>query len=116
MAKKRILVEFGMGTSPRRQDYTEAARRALRDALWHNSISAAELFDFPRDAMLIDVEIGVQAPEQVDISSLEQEFPYGQPHIRVRHGGLDVAKPDADGWTIIANCAVSVSFDMERVQ
>lgn len=116
MAKKRILVEFGQGTSLRRQDYTEAARRALRDALWRNSISAAELFDFPKDAMLIDVEIGVQAPEEVDISSLERELPYGRPHIIVRHGGLDVAKPDGRGRTIIANCAVSVSFDMEPAQ
>ena len=32
MAKTRILNEFGMGTSLRRMDYTEAARRAIKDA------------------------------------------------------------------------------------
>ena len=51
MAKKRVLVEFGMGTSLRRQDYTEAASRALKDALWHNSINMAELFGFEKNAM-----------------------------------------------------------------
>ena len=33
MAKHRVLTEFGLGTSLRRQDYTEAARRGLQDAL-----------------------------------------------------------------------------------
>ncbi|MFT6105690.1 MAG: hypothetical protein ACJA1E_002124, partial [Paracoccaceae bacterium] len=42
MAQKRLLTEFGMGTSLRRQDYTQAARRAVEDALWHNSINLAE--------------------------------------------------------------------------
>ncbi len=60
MPKHRVLTEFGMGSSLRRQDYTEAARRALKDALWHNSINMAELFGLPKEAMLIDVEIAVQ--------------------------------------------------------
>ena len=55
----RLLTEFGMGTSLRRGDYTQAAKRAVQDALWHNSINLAELFDFPKDAMQITVEIAV---------------------------------------------------------
>ena len=38
MAKTRIALELGMGTSLRRQDYTKAACRAVEDALWHNSL------------------------------------------------------------------------------
>ena len=38
MAVKRLLTEFGMGASLRRQDYTQAAVRGVKDALWHNSI------------------------------------------------------------------------------
>lgn len=113
MAKKRILVEFGMGSSLRRADYTAAAERAIKNALWHNSISAAELFNFPKDAMLIDVKIGVQEPAEVDISKLTKIFPYGTPDIRVTKGGLDIPKPDGSGKTIMANAAISVSFDME---
>ncbi|WP_375698704.1 Lin0512 family protein [Pseudophaeobacter sp. TrK17] len=114
MAKTRVLVEFGMGSSLRRQDYTEAAKRAIKDALWHNSVSIAELFDFPKEAMIIDAEIGLEKPELVDVAALKAIFPYGQPNITVTKGGLDVAKPDGAGVTIIANAAVIVSFDMER--
>ncbi|MCY4334220.1 MAG: Lin0512 family protein [Litoreibacter sp.] len=113
MAKTRILNEFGMGTSLRRMDYTEAARRAIKDALWHNSVSIAPAFGFPKEAMLIDVEIGVQEPDQVDTVKLLDIFPYGQPQISVVQGGLDIPKPDGTGTTIIANAAVCVSFDME---
>lgn len=113
MAKTRILHEFGMGSSLRRRDYTEAASRALKDALWHNSVSVAPAFGFPKEAMLIDVEIGVQEPERVDVSKLMDIFPYGQPSITVKKGGLDVPKPDGEGVTVIANVAVIVSFDME---
>lgn len=113
MAKTRILNEFGMGTSLRRMDYTEAARRAIKDALWHNSVNVAPAFGFPKEAMLIDVEIGVQKPAEVDTASLTDIFPYGQPQITVVEGGLDVLKPDGSGVTVIANAAICVSFDME---
>lgn len=116
MAKTRVLVEFGMGTSLRREDYTQAALRALRDALWRNSVNVAELFGFPKEAMIIDAEIGVQQPDKVDTDALTSIFPYGQPNIRVTKGGLDIDKPHTDGRTVIANAAVIVSFDMEPAQ
>lgn len=111
MPKHRVLTEFGMGTSLRRQDYTQAARRALQDALWHNSINMAELFGFPKEAMLIDVRIGVQAPDKVDVDSLRDVFPYGQVAIDVSHGGLDIPRSDGPP-TVIANVAINVAFDM----
>lgn len=116
MAKTRVLVEFGMGTSLRRMDYTEASLRAVKDALWHNSVNMAELFGFPKEAMIIDAEIGVQQPEQVDVSVLAEIFPYGQPNITVTKGGLNIEKPHGAGHTVIANAALVVSFDMEPAQ
>lgn len=116
MAKKRIIAEFGMGTSLRRIDYTQACVRAVKNTLWQNSISAAELFGFSKDDMLIDVEIGVQQPDQVDVAELEKIFPYGQPTIHVKQGGLDIPKPDGTGRAVVANCAILVSFDMEPTQ
>ncbi len=116
MAKTRVLVEFGMGSSLRREDYTEAALRAIKDALWHNSVNMAELFGFPKEAMIIDAEIGVQRPGDVDIAALKAVFPYGQPNITVKQGGLDIDKPHDKGCTVIANAAVVVSFDMEPAQ
>ncbi|MFK7879192.1 Lin0512 family protein [Roseobacter sp.] len=112
---KRLLVEFGMGTSLRRADYTQAAVRGVRDALWHNSINLAELFGFEKTDMQIIVDIGVQNPEAVDVEEVQKVFPYGQAEVRVHHGGLDIARPEGEGNpTIMANVALTVGFDMER--
>ncbi|MBW4960579.1 Lin0512 family protein [Sulfitobacter sp. CW3] len=110
-----LMVEFGMGSSLRRGDYTQAAERAVRDALWHNSINLAELFGFDKSAMKIRLDVGVQQPDQVDANVLRAVFPYGYVTVNVQCGGLDVPRPDGDGNpTIMANVALSVSFDMER--
>lgn len=114
MAKTRMLHEFGMGSSLRRTDYTGAAMRALKDALWHNSITIAPAFGFPKEAMIVDVEIAVQKPDEVDCSALSDVFPYGQINIQASAGGLDIPKPDGSGITIIAHAAIVVSFDMEK--
>ena len=107
----RLITEFGMGTSLRRQDYTEAATRALKDALWHNSLNLAELFGKPKSAMQITAEIGVQQPEQVDIAACKAVFPYGGVTVKVVQGGLDVPRPDGKP-TVIANVAISVAMEV----
>ncbi len=114
MAMKRVVTQFGMGTSIRSQNYTEAAARAIRDALWHNSLNVADAFGFPREAMIIEVEIGVQRPEEVDTDALLSIFPYGQPSVKVVKGGLDIPRREKEGGSVMANAAVMVSFDMER--
>ena len=114
---RRLLTEFGMGTSLRRGDYTQAAVRAVKDALWHNSINLAEIFGFEKSDMHIRVDVGVQNPESVDVTELSKVFPYGQTEILVCEGGLDIPRPEGRGNpTIIANVALSVSFDMERAE
>jgi uncharacterized protein (TIGR02058 family) len=110
--KKRMITEMGMGTSLRRQDYTEAAVRAVKDALWHNSINLAELFGRDKADMLIDLEIGVQMPDRVDAAALRAVFPYGQISVSVVKGGLDVPRADGGLPTVIANAAISVAFEM----
>ena len=45
MAKKRVAMELGMGTSLRQQDYTKAAVRALQDAQMYD----ADLSDLEQD-------------------------------------------------------------------
>ena len=59
MAKKHVVLEIGLGTHIRGADPTKAACRALRDALWHNSLSIATALGQPLDAMIVDVHIGV---------------------------------------------------------
>ena len=112
MAKKRMVMELGMGSSLRQQNYTRAACRAVEDALWHNSLSIADAFGLDRSAMIIEVEIGVQQPEKVDTDKVAAILPYGQGAVHAVHGGLDVPKPDG-GVTVIANAAVVVYLDLE---
>ncbi|MCH2094130.1 MAG: Lin0512 family protein [Rhodobacteraceae bacterium] len=116
MPKTRFLTEFGMGTSLRRQDYTEAAMRAVRDALWHNSINLAELLGRDKTDMLIDVDVGVQQPEAVEVARVAEVFPYGQVQVQARHGGLDIPRADGGKPTVIANVAISVSFELEGTE
>lgn len=114
---QKLLVEFGMGTSLRRGDYTQAAKRAVQDALWHNSINLAELFGFDKADMRITLDVGVQKPEEVDADALREVFPYGQVTVNITKGGLDVPRPEGTGNpTIMANVALSVGFEMERAQ
>jgi uncharacterized protein (TIGR02058 family) len=109
----RLLTEFGMGSSLRRQDYTEAAVRAVRDALWHNSINLAELFGREKGEMQILVEVGVQAPDRVEVARVAEIFPYGAVEVVARKGGLDVPRADGGKPTVIANVAISVALDLE---
>lgn len=121
MAKTKVAMELGMGTSLRRQDYTKAAIRALQDALWHNSLTMADAFGFSREDMIVEVEIGVQKPEAVDIEAVKAILPYGKGSVMVVHGGLDIAKPTDKAFsnptanidkTVVANAAVNVFFNM----
>ena len=111
MTLKRVAMEFGMGTDLHGMDYTKAAVRALKDALWHNSLSMADAFGFPRDAMQVEVLIGVTRPDQVDTDQVAAVLPYGTARIIVEHGGLDIEKQGGD-TTVMANAAAVVYFDI----
>ena len=101
---------IGIGTDLHGADYTKAAKRALADALWHNSLSVAPAFGFERDAMQVEVRIGVAKPEAVDCDAVAEVLPYGSRVVRAERGGLDVPHP-AGGHTVIANAIVAVYLD-----
>ncbi|MGR3468747.1 MAG: Lin0512 family protein [Shimia sp.] len=108
---KTLLIEFGQGSSLRRQDYTQAAERAIRDALWRNSIDLAGVYGRPKEDMRIRVRIGVQAPERVETATLAAAFPYGQVSFAVEHGGLDIPRPGGGVPTVIATVALEVGLE-----
>jgi uncharacterized protein (TIGR02058 family) len=112
MALKRLAVEFGMGTDLGGADYTKAAIRAVKDALWHNSLTIADAFGVPRDAMQIEVHIGAGEPGQVDKAAVAQTFPYGDVTVTAVHGGMDILKVDGRDRTILVNAGVVVSLDL----
>jgi uncharacterized protein (TIGR02058 family) len=112
MAKKRMVLEIGMGTDIRGSDPTKAACRALRDALWHNSLSIATALGQPLDAMIVDVHIGVPRPEAVDKAEVLAVLPYGKGSVTVVEGGLEIQNDKGTDSTMIANACVVVSLDI----
>ncbi len=112
MAKKRMVLEIGMGTDIRGSDPTKAACRALRDALWHNSLSIATALGQPLDAMIVDVHIGVPRPETVDKAEVLAVLPYGKGSVTVVEGGLEIHNDKGTDSTMIANACVVVSLDI----
>ena len=112
MAKKRMVLEIGMGTDIRGGDPTKAACRALRDALWHNSLSIATALGHPLEAMMVDVHIGVPRPQTVDKAQVLAVLPHGKGTVTVVEGGLEIANDAGTDSTLIANACAIVSLDV----
>jgi uncharacterized protein (TIGR02058 family) len=112
MALKRMVLQIGMGTSIRSRDYTGAAVRALRDALWHNSLSVADAVGLPVDSMRVEVTIGVPKPERVDKEAVLAVLPHGTGTVNVVAGGLEIPNDAGTNSTVIANAAAVVRLDV----
>ena len=112
MAMKRMVLEIGMGTDIRGADYTKAAVRALRDALWHNSLNVAAALNMDTDAMVVDVRIGVPRPDLVDKAQVLAVLPHGTGTVKVFEGGLEIANEAGTDKTVIAQAAAVVRLDL----
>lgn len=112
MALKRVVVEMGMGTDIRGGDYTKAAVRALRDALWHNSLSVTRALGMDIDSMRVEVTIGVPQPDAVDKAQVLAILPHGTGEVNVVPGGLEIPSDNGVDKTIIANAAAVVKLDL----
>jgi uncharacterized protein (TIGR02058 family) len=112
MTSKRMVLQIGMGTDIRGADYTKAAIRALRDALWHNALSVADAVGLPVDAMQVEVTIGVPHPERVDTDAVLAVLPHGTGTVHVVEGGLEIPNDAGTNTTVIANAAALVRLDI----
>ncbi len=107
-----MVLEIGMGTDIRGADYTKAAVRALRDALWHNSLGIAAALGLPTDSMQVEVTIGVPRPDRVDKAAVLAVLPHGTGTVTVVEGGLEIANDAGTDSTVIANAAAVVRLDI----
>jgi uncharacterized protein (TIGR02058 family) len=112
MAWRRMVLQIGMGTDIRGADCTKAAVRALRDALWHNSLSIADAVGLPVDAMRVEVTIGVPHPDAVDKAAVLAVLPHGTGTVVVVKGGLEIPNAAGTDSTVIANAAAVVRLDI----
>ena len=82
MPAKRVILELGTGNDLHGGDYTKAALRAVQDALHHSSLAMLRSLKVnPKTGMFVDVTIGVQQPDKVDLEKVR-----GLAAARHRHG------------------------------
>lgn len=112
MPYKRIILEMGTGNDLYGEDYTKAACRAVQDALHHSSLTLFSSLGIERDAMQVEVTIGVQQPDSVDEKEVAAQIPYGEVTVNVTLGGLNVEDKDTGSVSIIAAAAVAARVDL----
>jgi uncharacterized protein (TIGR02058 family) len=112
MTLQRVITEFGSGNDLHGGDYTKAAVRAVEDAIHHSSLSLIRSLGVAAGAMQVEVTIGVQRPDRVDVEMVKAALPHGQVSVRLVKGGLDVPDETARDAAIIASAAVTVRLDL----
>ncbi|HEY9879095.1 MAG TPA: Lin0512 family protein [Leptolyngbyaceae cyanobacterium] len=121
MAKRRFIIEMGMGVDQHGQDPTVAAARAVRNAIAHNALPGVwEVagLDHPNE-MIVDVQVAVPYPDQVRQDEVLAVLPFGRKTLKLEQGGMVVAGraiPELDDKNddmYIAVAAVTVSIERE---
>ena len=112
MVAKRVIVEMGHGNDLHGGDYTKAALRAVQDALHHSSLAFIRTLGLDIRTMQVEVTIGVQRPDQVDLETVRKSLPYGVVTAKAVKGGLDVPAEDRHDMAVIATAAIAVRFDL----
>lgn len=82
MALVRCVTEMGMGVDVHGLDYTNAAKRAVFDAIHHSSLGFPRLVGKTADDMRVEVTIGVPKPEAVDKKAVLETLPHGRTGLR----------------------------------
>jgi uncharacterized protein (TIGR02058 family) len=111
MPKTRVILELGSGNDLHGSDYTKAALRAVQDALHHSSLSFVRTLQVDKTKLDVEVTIGVQRPEQVDLDKIKTSLPLGNVTVKSVKGGLDVADPEANDRAVIASAAIAVRIE-----
>lgn len=121
MARKRFIIEMGMGIDQHGQDPTVAAARAVRNAIAHNALpgiwEVAGLSD-PND-MIVEVQVAVPYPQKVREAEVLAVLPFGRKTLTVETGGMVTqgraiaSLNDKNDEMLIAVAAVTVFVDTE---
>lgn len=112
MAKTRVILELGSGNDLHGSDYTKAALRAVQDALHHSSLSFIRSLNIDKGKLEVEVTVGVQQPEQVDLQAVKNSLPVGSVTVRAVKGGLDVADSENNDTAVIASAAIAVRIEV----
>ena len=110
------LVRAIMHEASRRQEVA-VERISFADALgWfrHNKPGAKlrALKVNSKTDMFVNVTIGVQQPDKVDLEKVRLSLPHGIVTVKVVKGGLDVLDPENNDPAVIASAAVEVKLEL----
>ncbi len=111
MTAPRVILEMGAGNDLHGGDYTKAAIRAVQDALHHSSLTFIRTLGIDKNALIVDVTIGVQKPERIDTEAVAATLPVGKVSVRAVKGGLDVPDEEAGDIAVIASAAIEVRVE-----
>ncbi len=122
MTRKRFIIEMGTGVDQHGQNATEAATRAVRDAVSRVClIGLLELVNLEApDSMIVEVLVACPQPDDVDTAEVLKALPFGDKRIEVVEGGMTVhghasaSLGDRSDEIFVANAAVTVSVDTDR--
>ncbi len=87
MSEQRVVLQLGQGVDAQDGDASQAARRAVQDAL---SGAALPFLDEGASTPHVLVTIGVPDPQHVDKDLIAQEVPFGRVSVNIVTGGLDI--------------------------
>ena len=113
---RRFIIEMGMGNDLHGQNYTKAAVRAVEDAIRHSSIPLFGALNIDHKEMRVQVTVGVQKPEAVDIEEVSAGLPRGNVSVSAVDGGLDILNPDSGEVTVVATAAVEAFLPLGLVR
>lgn len=111
MPKTRVILELGSGNDLHGSDYTKAALRAVQDALHHSSLSFVRTLQVNKTRLDVEVTIGVQRPERVDLDKIKKSLPLGNITVKAVKGGLDVVDGENSDQATIASAAIAVRIE-----
>ena len=112
---QRFIIEMGTGNDQYGQDYSKAAARAIEDAIRHSSIPMFDTLGIAHTQMQVNVTIGVQNPDALDLDTLMAALPRGQATITATKGGLEFTNPDTGNTIVIATAAVEAFLDPKAI-
>ena len=116
MPAKRIILEMGTGNDLHGGDYTKAAVRAVADALHHSSLTFIRTLKLDARKMQVEVTIGVQRPDKIDVGAVKAALPHGEITVKVVKGGLDLPDNETNDIAVIASAAVAVRLELPQAR
>ena len=110
-----VILEMGTGIDLHGKDYTEAAKRAVWNAVHQSSLMFLGVLgpDASKE-MIVEVTLGIPKPEAVREDEVLSVLPHGKGVLKAVQGGLEIEGRAGSGdFTIMANAAVVVKVNVD---